>query len=125
MADPDPDPGSDPVRLPDALRFLTELAAWVSVPWALADRSLWLSAAALLLLIGLPTVFATPGDKKQVIVAVPGHVTVGLVLLQVVAAVAGAWAAWPLWAALPVTLLAAACLVTERPRTRRLLAAPA
>ncbi|WP_431678416.1 hypothetical protein [Kitasatospora sp. KL5] len=114
---------ADPVRLPDALRFLTELVAWIAAPWALAGVSPWLAAAALLLLIGLPTVLATPGDKKQVIVAVPGYVTVGLVLLQLAAAVAGAWAAWPAWAAVPVTVLAAACLVTEQPRWRRLLAA--
>ncbi|GJF28580.1 hypothetical protein KNE206_12800 [Kitasatospora sp. NE20-6] len=132
MADParaaDPAPGpaaARPVRVPDALRFLTELVAWVAVPWALAGVSLWLSAAALVLLIGLPTVFATPGDKTQVVVAVPGAATVGLVLLQLVAAVAGAWAAWPAWAAVPATALAAACLVAEQPRWRRLTAARA
>ncbi|MCU7824922.1 hypothetical protein KSNIM_25435 [Kitasatospora sp. DSM 101779] len=104
------------------MRFLTELVAGVAAPWALAGVPLRLSAAALLVLIGPPTLLATPGDKKQVLVPVPGYVTVGLVLLQP-AAVAGAWAVWPSRAAVPVTVLAAACPVTERPRWRRLLAA--
>lgn len=55
-------------------------------------------------------------------VPVPGTVTIALVLLQLAAAVAASWAAWPLWAAVVVTALATACLVTERPRWRRLLA---
>ncbi|MFB6812024.1 hypothetical protein [Streptomyces sp. NPDC056387] len=79
------------------------------------------AVAAVVLLIGLPTVFATPGDEKQVIVPVPGAVTVGLVLLQLAAAVAAAWVAWPVWAAVAVTGLAAICLWTERARRRRLL----
>ncbi|GAA4997815.1 hypothetical protein [Kitasatospora paranensis] len=116
----DPDAAAAGARLPDVLRFLTELIAWIAAPWALARHSLLLSAAALLLLIGLPTVLATPGDKKQVIVAVPGQVTIALVLLQAVAAVAASWALWPAWAATAVTLLAAACLVAEQPRWRRL-----
>jgi hypothetical protein len=45
-----------------------------------------------------------------------------LVLLQLVAAVVSTWWIWPLWAAVAVSLLAAATLVTERPRRRWLLA---
>ncbi|WP_328764886.1 MULTISPECIES: hypothetical protein [unclassified Streptomyces] len=104
-----------------ALRFTTELCAWVATPWALAPTSVVAAVVAVLLLIGLPTVFATPGDKNQVLVPVPGAVTVGLVLLQLVAAVTASWAAWPAWAAVMVTALATACLWTERPRWRRLL----
>ncbi|RKE18984.1 hypothetical protein [Streptomyces sp. TLI_171] len=111
-------------RLADPLRFLTELIAWVAAPWALAPHSIALAVLADLLLIGLPTVFATPGDKKQVLVAVPGWATVGLVLMQLAAAVVAARYAWPTWAAVLTCVLAAACLVTEQPRWRRLLAAP-
>ncbi|MFF4338324.1 hypothetical protein ACFY00_00105 [Kitasatospora sp. NPDC001540] len=111
-------------RLAAPLRFLTELIAWVAAPWALAPHSIPLAVLADLLLIGLPTVFATPGDKQQVLVAVPGWATVGLVLLQLAAAVVATWCAWPTWAAVLACVLAAACLVTERPRWRRLLAAP-
>ncbi|GAA2791934.1 hypothetical protein GCM10010441_16480 [Kitasatospora paracochleata] len=109
-------------RLADALRFLTELIAWIATPWALAAHSVPLAVLSVLVLIGLPTVFATPGDKKQVIVPVPGVATIGLVLLQLAAAVLAAWAVWPAWAALATTVLAAACLITEQPRWRRLAA---
>nr|WP_323187916.1 hypothetical protein [Streptomyces sp. NBC_01264] len=113
-------PGAD---LASVLRFATELCAWVAAPWALAGWSVTAAVASVVLLIGLPTVFSTPGDKAQVIVAVPGGVTVALVLLQLVVAVAASWSAWPAWAAASVTALAVACLIAERPRWRGLLAA--
>ncbi|MET8911450.1 hypothetical protein [Micromonospora sp. NPDC004551] len=106
--------------LPSALRFLTELVAWVATPWALARHSVVLAVASVVLLIGLPTLFATPGDKRHAIVPVPGPVTIALVLLQLVAAALGAWAAWPQPVAVAVTLLAVATVVTELPRWRRL-----
>ncbi|MFE0511764.1 hypothetical protein [Streptomyces sp. NPDC058964] len=111
-------------RLASALRFATELVAWVATPWALAGYSRPLAVLSVVLLIGLPTVFATPGDKASVIVAVPGPVTVALVLLQLVAAVVSAWFVLPAWAAVLVSLLAAATLVTEQPRRRRLWRLP-
>jgi hypothetical protein len=106
--------------LASALRFLTELVAWIATPWALAPHSVVLAVASVVVLIGLPTVFATPGDKRQVLVPVPGAVTIGLVLLHLVAAVVAAWAAWPLPVAVAVSALALATVVTELPRWRRL-----
>ncbi len=103
------------------LRFAVELVAWVATPWALAGHSWLLAALSVVLLVGLPTCFSTPGDKAQVIIAVPGWVTILLVLLQLAAAVASSWLAWPVWAAGPVTLLAAATVVTERRRWRWLV----
>ncbi|MCC9311322.1 hypothetical protein LN042_30395 [Kitasatospora sp. RB6PN24] len=44
--------------------------------------------------------------------------------MELSAAVLGAWLLWPAWAAVPVTMLALACVVTEQPRWRRLLATP-
>ncbi|MGW5673053.1 hypothetical protein [Micromonospora sp. NPDC003776] len=117
MIDNRPPAGPD---LASALRFLTELVAWVATPWALAPHSVVLAVASVVVLIGLPTVFATPGDKKQVLVAVPGVVTIALVLLQLVAAVVSSWAAWPRPVAVAVTVLALAAMVTELPRWRRL-----
>lgn len=108
-------------RLPSALRFTTELVAWVATPWALFAYSWPLAVLAVVLLIGLPTLFSTPGDKAQVIVPVPGAVTILLVLLQLTAAVVSAWLAWPVWAAVPVTVLAVATLGTERRRWQWLL----
>ncbi|MFI0964887.1 hypothetical protein ACH4S8_26345 [Streptomyces sp. NPDC021080] len=103
-------------RIPSVFRFATEIVAWVATPWALSDRSWLLAVVSVVLLIGLPTVFATPGDKSNVMVAVPGRATVLLVLLQLVAAVVFSWLAWPAWAAVPVSLLAVVTCVTERRR---------
>ncbi|MEV7414565.1 hypothetical protein [Streptomyces sp. NPDC089919] len=104
--------------MPSVLRFATELVAWVATPWALAGVSWALAALSVVLLVGLPTVFATPGDKNSVMVPVPGPVTVLLVVLQLAAAALAAWYAWPLWAAVAVWLLAGATVVTELPRWR-------
>jgi hypothetical protein len=119
--------GGTTVERPDdrrasVLRFATELVAWIATPWALWPHSWMLAVLAVLVLIGLPTVFSTPGDKANVIVPVPGPVTILLVLLQLAAAVVSAWWIWPVWAAVLVSLLAGATLVTERPRWRWLLA---
>ncbi|MGW5192402.1 hypothetical protein ACWEOO_24365 [Kribbella sp. NPDC004138] len=108
-------------RVASVLRFTTELIAWVGAPWALAPHSVPLAIGSVVVLIGLPTIFQTPGDKPHVVVPVPGAVTVLLVLLQLVAAVVAAWFAWPTGVAIVVSLLAAACVVTEQPRWRWLL----
>ena len=105
-------------RLASALRFTTELIAWVATPWALAPYSIPLAIAAVVVLIGLPTIFQTPGDKPRVTVAVPGFVTILLVLLQLVAAVVASWIAWPIAVAVVVSVLAGACVLTEQPRWR-------
>jgi hypothetical protein len=92
----------------------------VATPWALADHSPVFAGIALLLLIGLPTVFVTPGDKVKVLVPVPGAVTVGLNVVQLFAAVVSAWAAWPVPVALLVWLLVIVTIYAELPRWRRL-----
>ena len=117
-----PDNASSPAS---ALRFLVEVIAWVAAPWALAGVSVALAVAAPVILIALPTLFATPGDKKQIIVAVPGSVTIALVALHMAVAAVAAWFAWPLAAAIVVWVLVAASLVAELPRWRRLLTARA
>ncbi|MFD5471501.1 hypothetical protein [Streptomyces sp. NPDC127105] len=108
-------------RIASALRFTAELVAWVATPWALSKYSWVLAVLAVVVLIGLPTVFSTPGDKKQVIIPVSGTVTILLVLLQLAAAVIASWSAWPAYAAVLVSLLVAATLVTERHRWRWLV----
>ena len=109
-----------------ALRFLTELIAWVAAPMALWSRSPLVAIAAVAVLIGLPAVFNTPGDRPGggVVVAVPGWVTVLLVLLQLVAASVATWFLWPWWVAAPVTVLCLSVCVTEQPRWHRLTATP-
>ncbi|MCQ9131864.1 hypothetical protein [Streptomyces hilarionis] len=110
-------------RVASAFRFATELVAWVAAPWALSSHSWLLAALSVVVLVGLPTLFSTPGDKANVIIAVPGWVTILLVVLQLVAAVVSSWLAWPGWAATAVSLLAAATLVTEQRRWRWLVSA--
>ncbi|MEV4397121.1 hypothetical protein [Nonomuraea sp. NPDC049607] len=107
--------------LAPVFRFASELVAWVAMPWALASWSVWAAVLSVVVLIGLPTVFATPGDKRGVVVAVPGFVTVALVALQLVAAVAAAWVAWHAAVAAVVTVLAVVTVVLELPRWRWLL----
>jgi len=110
-----------------ALRFLTELIAWAGVPWALWPHSILLAIGAVVLLIGLPAVFGTPGDRPGggPLVPVPGIVTILLVLVQLAAATAAAWALWPWWAAAAVTVLCLIVTGTEQPRWRWLISAPA
>ncbi|WP_441248566.1 hypothetical protein [Kitasatospora sp. McL0602] len=110
------------VPVADVLRVLAELVAWVAAPWALWRYSPLLAVLSLVLLIGLPAVIGTPGDSKKVVapVAVPGWGTIGLVLMELAAAVAASWAVWPKPVAVLVTLLALACTVTEQPRWRQL-----
>lgn len=107
------------------LRFLTELIAWVAVPWVLWPHSVALAVGAVVLLIGLPAVLSTPGDRPGggTLVSVPGIVTILLVLMQLAAATAAAWVLWPLWAAAAVTVLCLVVVVTEQPRWRWLLSA--
>ncbi len=104
-----------------ALRFATEVVAWVATPWALAGHSVLLAVASVVVLIALPTVFATPGDKAQVLVPVPGYVTVALVVVHMVAAVMASWFAWPRTVTAVVAVLVVASVVAELPRWRWLL----
>ncbi|WP_433732502.1 hypothetical protein ACQP0C_09460 [Nocardia sp. CA-129566] len=107
-------------RVAPGLRFAVELIAWIATPWALAGYSVVLSVLSVLVLIGLPTVFGTPGDKKQTLVAVPGWVTIAMVVLQVVAAVVSAWVLFPIWLAVLVLVLAVLTVIAELPRWRGL-----
>jgi hypothetical protein len=117
-------PGHNDAR--GAVRFLAELIAWVTVPWALSPHSAALAVGSVIALIGLPAIFGTPGDRPDggTLVAVPGQVTIVLVVLELVAATAAAWAIWPGWAAITVTLICLIVPITEQPRWRRLGSAP-
>ncbi|MEV4003979.1 hypothetical protein [Actinomadura sp. NPDC049753] len=123
-------PKSPGGRAPDTkaasvLRFLAELVAWVAAPWALAPHSIPLAVLVVVVLVGLPTVFSTPGDKANTIVAVPGSITIALVILHLAVAVAASWIAWPVPAAVAATVLAIAVTALEIPRWRWLATAPA
>jgi hypothetical protein len=83
------------------------------------------SVVSLLVLIGLPAVFGTPGDKKQVMVAVPGVVTIAFMVMQLAGAVWGAEMMLPRWALAAVCVLAVVTIVAEIPRWRWLVSAHA
>lgn len=114
---------TDRGRGPAILRFASELVAWIAAPWALSRWSVPAAVVAVVILIGVPSVFATRGDKKQVPVAVPGWATIAMMVVLLAAAVLGAWFAWPVWAAVLVTILAAATVIAELPRWRWLSSA--
>ena len=113
--------GHDPLR--GGLRFLTELVAWVAVPWALWPHSPVLAIAAVLVLVVPPAVFGTQGDRPggDPPVATPGAVTIASVLAHLVGAVAAAWVLWPTAVAIVVTALCVAVVVSEQPRWRALV----
>lgn len=101
-------------------RFGIEVVAWVAGPWAAADvaDTNWAILPALLVLVGLPSAFNTPGDKNTTGVPTPGPLRIAIEMLLLVVAVVSAWIVWPTWAAILVTLLGAAMLVTGMPRYR-------
>ena len=98
-----------------------EVIAWVAGPWAAGRVALWLAIPALVLLVGLPSVFSTSGDKRQVVVPTPGPLRAALELLLHVIAIVAPWFVWPPVVAVVTTLIVAAALVTGVPRMRWLL----
>lgn len=103
------------------LRFLTEVGAWAAIGMAIAQVSLPLAIAVVLASVAVPTVYATPGDKPQAFIPVPGWVTIAILTLTMAGGVAAAWIAWPWWAAIALSALAIASAVAELPRWRWLL----
>ena len=114
-------PGHDFVR--GGLRFAAELVAMVATAWALWHVSIPLAIAAVLVLIGLPAVFSTPGDRPggDGPIAVPGAVTILFVLIDLAAATVAAWFVWPWWLAIVVTALCVVVIGTEQTRWKALI----
>ncbi len=112
--------GPHDTYLSASLRFIMELVAWVAGPWAAADLtgSGWVAVPALVVLVVLPSMFSTEGDKKQVIVSTPGPTRLVIELALIAVAVAGAWIVWPAWLASAVSVIAAAAIATGLPRSR-------
>lgn len=98
------------------LRFGVEVVAWIAGPWAAGQVSAWLILPVLVVLIGLPAVFSTKCDKRQVVVATPGPVRAAIEVFLHAAAVVGAWYAWPAVVAAVATVVVLAALVTGVPR---------
>jgi len=102
------------------LRFLIELVAWVAGPWAVADAvgSGWAAVPAVVVLLGLPALFNTPGDKKTTGVPTPGPIRILIELVLLAAAIAGAWMVWSPWAAVAVSLAGVLMVITGIRRYR-------
>lgn len=108
------------------LRFSIEVVAWVAGPWAaaeLADAG-WAVLPVLVVLVGLPALFNTRGDKKTTGIATPGALRLTIEMLLLVVAVAGALVVWPWPAAAAVALVGVAMIVKSIPRYRWLLRQP-
>ena len=114
-------PGHDVVR--GSLRFAAELTAMVATAWALWPVSIPLAIAAAVVLIALPAVFSTPGDRPGGggPIAVPGVVTILFVVIDLAAATVAAWVVWPWWLALAVTILCLVVIGTEQTRWKALI----
>ncbi len=107
-----------------ATRFVIEIVAWIAGPWAAADLlgSRWWALPTAVVLLALPALFNTPGDKKTTGIPTPGPIRILIEMLLLAAAIAGAWVVWPPWAAILVTLVGVALLTTGRSRYKWLAA---
>ena len=97
-----------------ASRFAVEIAAWVAGPWAAAELAgTWIATIPTLIgLIALPGAFSTVGDKRQVVVAVPGRVRLLIELVLIAVAISSAFLVWTPIGGIIVAVLAALMLVT-------------
>jgi hypothetical protein len=105
-------------------RFVIEVVAWIAGPWAAADMlgSRWWALPTAVVLVALPALLNTPGDKKITGIPTPGPIRILIEMLLLLSAVAGAWIVWTPWAAIAVTLVGVALLATGLERYRWLAA---
>ncbi len=101
-------------------RFAVEIVAWVAGPWAAADLAgTWLAIIpVLIVLVALPGVFSTSGDKRHVIVAVPGRIRLLIELTLDVVAIYSAFLVWTPIGGIIVAALTLVALVTGFPRAK-------
>ena len=104
-------------------RFAIELVASIAGPWVAADLAgNWLAAIpALAVLVALPGVFSTTGDKRHVVVAVPGRIRFLIEVLLTAIAVDSALLVWTYIGAIIVAIGAILMFVTGAPRAKWLL----
>ena len=107
--------------LSGGLRFVAENIAWIAGPWSVASVSAWLVLPAVLILVGVPSVFSTPGDKKLIIVATPGPQRFLIELALHVVAVVAVWILLPSGFAVAATAVVVAAVLAGFPRTNWLL----
>lgn len=103
------------------LRFLSELICWVAGPWAIGVVSKWLILPAVLVLVGLPSVFSTVNDKRSVVIPTPGPIRVTLEFGLYLVAMVAPWFAWSDVAAAISTAIVVPTIILGLPRARWLL----
>ena len=109
-------------HLSAGLRVGMELIAWVAAPTAVYAIAGGLAATVVLsLLVALPAVFSTPGDKRQVIVPTPGPVRVAIEMLLYAAAAFAPWILWTTAVCLGTTMWVLTALLCGLPRLGWLL----
>jgi len=88
-------------------RFLVELTAWIFAPWAVwvLFGSWPFALGVLAVLLALPAIFSVRGDKRVIIIAVPGLVRLIIEVFLMVAAIWGVSVLFPLFMAAAVTLV--------------------
>ena len=104
-------------------RFAIEVVAWVAGPWAAAEiTGTWLAIfPTLIVLVALPGVFSTPGDKRHVVVAVPGKIRFLIEFILAVTAVYSAFLVWTPVGGGIVAVAAVVMLITGLTRAKWLL----
>jgi len=125
MVDDEGGPGISPYDTVASagLRFAVEIIAWVAGPMAaaeLADNG-WAAIPTLVVLVAIPAVFSTPGDKKQIVVATPGRFRVLIEFGLHAVAAFGAYVTWPTLLAVVAILVICGSLVAGTPRMLWLL----
>ena len=98
------------------LRFGVELIAWVAGPWLAYSWSVWALFPALLVLVALPGIFSTPGDKNHVVVPTSGPIRILIELLLYAVAAVAPWFVWPEWLAIASGAIVGLSLVFGFPR---------
>jgi len=106
------------------LRFAIEIVAWVTGPWAAAvmTDSGWAAVPVAVVLVGLPALFNTPGDKKATPIPTPGPLRILIEMLLLAVAVVATVIVLPTWAAVAVSVVGAGMLLAGRGRYRWLAA---
>lgn len=103
--------------LPALVRFFLEVVAWIAIGLAFG----WLFAIIAVLAMAL---FSTPGDKRKVIVPVPGPIRLLLEVGVFLIGVAAAGLNWGVAGALVSVGLFALYLLTNRSRLAWLMSRP-
>lgn len=98
------------------LRFGSEFIAWIAGPWLAYVWSTWTLLPALLVLVALPGVLSTTGDKNKIVIPTPGPIRILIELLLYAVAAVAPWFVWPAWLAVASGVVVASSIVLGIPR---------